>query len=112
MQRGAGRMVRIIWREASGREIAADVVPGTSLMRAALEQGVGGIRGECGGNLACATCHVLPDPAWIAQLGPPSAPEDDLLDFLDGERRPESRLSCQITASEALDGLILTVPAS
>lgn len=103
-------MVRIIWREASGREIAADVAAGSTLMRAALEHGVGGIRGECGGNLACATCHVLPDPQWAARLGPPSAAEDDLLDFLDGERMPESRLSCQIVAHESLDGLILTVP--
>ena len=87
-----------------------NVAPGTTLMRAALEAGVRGIHGECGGNMACATCHVVPDPAWAKRIGPPGRAEDDMLDLVEGERMPASRLSCQIIATEDLDGLVLNVP--
>ena len=103
-------MARITWRDAEGRETTAEVAAGTTLMRAALEAGVQGIHGECGGNMACATCHVVPAADWAERIGPPGAAEDDMLDMVEGERMPASRLSCQIVAAEDLDGLVLTVP--
>jgi len=60
--------------------------------------------------LDCATCHVYVDPDWVARLEPPSEEEDALLAGVAAERRPESRLSCQIRVSEALDGLVVHLP--
>lgn len=103
-------MPKITWRDADGHETTADVSVGTTLMRAAVDAGVQGIFGECGGNLACATCHVVPDTPWADRLGEPGAMEDDMLDLVEGERTPTSRLSCQIIAEDHLEGLVLNVP--
>ncbi|WEJ78505.1 2Fe-2S iron-sulfur cluster binding domain-containing protein [Paracoccus versutus] len=100
----------ITWRDADGREISGNVASGTNLMRAARDAGVPGIHGDCGGALACATCHVATDPVWAERLGPPGPLEDEMLDMVDGEWTPTSRLSCQILAHEDLEGLILIVP--
>ncbi|WP_443082457.1 2Fe-2S iron-sulfur cluster-binding protein [Tepidimonas sp.] len=89
-------------------EVPAD---GRSLMKAALDAGVDGIAADCGGVLTCATCHVYVDEPWCAQLPPPSADEDTMLDYTADERRPNSRLSCQIALTPALDGLTVTLPA-
>ena len=78
-----------------------------TVMQAAKRAGVPGIEGQCGGNRACATCHVHIAEAWRAVVGPPGADERDLLE-LTGDCRPESRLSCQIRLTPALDGLELT----
>lgn len=102
----------ITWRDADGRETTAEVAIGTNLMRAAVDAGVPGIFGDCGGNLACATCHVVPDANWADRIGGPSDMETDMLDLVEGERTPTSRLSCQIIAESDLDGLILNVPAT
>ncbi|UFS67488.1 2Fe-2S iron-sulfur cluster-binding protein [Paracoccus sp. (in: a-proteobacteria)] len=101
----------ITWRDADGTEISANVAAGTNLMRAAVDAGVQGIHGDCGGALACATCHVATDTAWAERLGPPDALEDEMLDMVEGERTPTSRLSCQILARDELEGLVLIVPA-
>jgi 2Fe-2S ferredoxin len=100
----------ITWRDTDGSEISARVAPGTNLMKAALAAGVQGIHGDCGGALACATCHVVTDPAWAERLGPPGVMEDEMLDMVEGERTPTSRLSCQILARDDLEGLVLDVP--
>ena len=81
-----------------------------TVMQAAKRAGVPGIEGQCGGFRACATCHVHVAEAWRAAVGPAGADERDLLELTD-DFRPESRLSCQIRLSAALDGLELT-PAS
>ena len=83
---------------------------GASVMLAALTHGIDGIVAECGGNAVCATCHVYVDEAWIAKLGPVGDDEDALLDGTASERRPTSRLSCQIQVSPALDGLVVRLP--
>jgi ferredoxin, 2Fe-2S len=83
---------------------------GASVMLAALTHGVDGIVAECGGNAVCATCHVYVDEAWTAKLGPVGDDEDALLDGTASERRPTSRLSCQIRVSPALDGLVVRLP--
>ncbi|MEI4472102.1 2Fe-2S iron-sulfur cluster-binding protein [Frigidibacter sp. MR17.24] len=103
-------MPRITWICASGREVEAEVAVGRTLMEAARGLGIEGIHSECGGNLACATCHVVVDPARAAALGSPDAMEDDMLDMVDAGREPTSRLSCQLTVTPAFDGLRLTVP--
>ena len=69
------------------------------------------IKAECGGACTCATCHVWVDEAWAGKLAAPSHEEEDLI-FASADRRPNSRLSCQIILSDALDGLALTLAPS
>jgi ferredoxin, 2Fe-2S len=83
---------------------------GRSAMLAALTHGVDGIVAECGGNAVCATCHVYVDQAWLGKLEPVADDEDALLDGTATERLPNSRLSCQIKITPALDGLVLRLP--
>jgi 2Fe-2S ferredoxin len=103
-------MTRITYIEPSGAETTVDVTEGWSLMQAAIAGGVDGIVGECGGSCACATCHCYVDEARLADLPPPSEGELGMLANVAAERRPNSRLSCQIKASAALEGLRLTLP--
>jgi 2Fe-2S ferredoxin len=103
-------MPLITWREADGTESSAEVPAGRNLMEAAVAAGIRGIHGDCGGALACATCHVAASDEWAERLGAPGAMEDEMLDMIDGERTPTSRLSCQILARVELDGLVLDVP--
>jgi len=103
-------MPRIIFISATGAPQTVDGPIGQSVMEVARRGGVEGIIGECGGSCACATCHVAIAPEWQAQVGPPSAEESDMLDFV-SDRQAGSRLSCQIRLREALDGLVVHVPA-
>lgn len=102
--------ISVTWIEPSGGERRARVREGLSLMEAAVQNGVHGVIGECGGGLMCATCHVLVDEAFLEAVGRPGPVEEDMLDLTASERRTESRLSCQLIASRALDGIVLTVP--
>lgn len=92
---------------ADVREV--DVPAGTTLMRAAVTNGVGGIVGECGGALTCATCHVLVSDDYIELLPAASDVEDDMLNYTAVPRTPNSRLSCQVVMTDALDGICLQV---
>ncbi len=87
-----------------------EVELGNNLMMAAVFDGVDGIEGMCGGCLACATCHVYVDPAWIDKVGLPGPDEDSMLSQVASERRPNSRLSCQIEMRAELAGLVLHMP--
>jgi 2Fe-2S ferredoxin len=91
-------------------ERTVTVAAGTSVMLAAVDVGLPGIVGECGGCASCATCHVWVDPRWRAALAPPDEVELDLLGFADAERRPGSRLGCQIAVDASLDGLRVEIP--
>ena len=102
--------MQVTWKLADGREIKAEVKDGLNLMEAAVANNVPHVIGECGGSLSCATCHVYVDEAWIAKVGTPDRFEDGMLDVAEAERRASSRLSCQIKAGPALDGLVLWVP--
>ena len=102
--------MKVIWKMADGREIAADVANGINMMEAAVANNVPHVIGECGGNLACATCHVYVDDAWREATGEAGEYEDAMLDVTEAERLDSSRLSCQIVASDDLDGLVLIVP--
>ncbi len=83
------------------REVVAK--SGGSLIEALRTAGLP-VRADCGGAMACATCHVAVDPAWMAKVGQPGGEESDLLDNSD-YRTSFSRLSCQIKLKDALDGL-------
>lgn len=102
--------MNVTWILPDGHRITADVPEGQSLMQAAVSHGVPLVMGECGGNLSCATCHVVVAPDWVDRVGPPNDCEDPMLDITEAERRAASRLSCQIRMTAALDGVVLHVP--
>ena len=102
-------MVRITYHDTQGGVRTVEAQLGSTVMETALREGVPGIEAECGGACACATCHVYVDEKWTDIVGKPSQMEEDMLDFA-FEVRPNSRLSCQIKVTEALDGLVVTTP--
>ena len=102
--------MKATWKLADGSEITADVANGTNMMQAAVDNNIPGVIGECGGCLSCATCHVYVDADWVAKTGTADDFEDAMLDVAEAERTDASRLSCQIEASDDLDGLVLIVP--
>jgi 2Fe-2S ferredoxin len=96
----------------TGAERTLEAQPGQSLMQAAIAANAPGIEGDCGGLLTCATCHVYVREPWLPQLPPMVPDEDSMLDFAAAERRPNSRLSCQIALTPALNGLVVDLPSS
>ena len=103
-------MTTITFIHPDNRSETVEAEDGATVMLAALTHGVDGIVAECGGNAVCATCHVYVDDAWTAKLEPVSDDEDALLDGTAAERRPNSRLSCQIKVQPALAGLVVRIP--
>jgi 2Fe-2S ferredoxin len=85
---------------------------GQSLMQAASAADIEGIAADCGGTLTCATCHVMVRPACQDKMPALSDDEDGMLDFAAASRQPNSRLSCQIKLTEAMDGLEVDLPES
>jgi len=102
-------MVEVTFVSFSGKASTVVVPVGTTLMRAATDNRVPGIDGDCGGNCACATCHVYVDPQWTVRVGARNEAEEAMLNAVD-ELRSNSRLACQITLTEALDGLVVSTP--
>lgn len=100
--------ITFIHPDNRSESVAAD--DGASVMMAALVHNVDGILAECGGNAVCATCHVYIDPAFAEKLDPVNDDEDALLDGTATERLPNSRLSCQIKISPALEGMVVRIP--
>jgi 2Fe-2S ferredoxin len=105
-------MPNVVFIQPTGESQTVDVTPGTSLMIAAVKHGVEGIIGECGGVCMCATCHVYVREDFLDKLPPIMDTEEAVLEVTNAERLPNSRLSCQIKMTEALDGLTVTIPAS
>ena len=103
-------VARITYIQADGSESVHEVEDGMNVMEGAIRNGVPGITAECGGACACATCHVYVDEAWRGVVGSADDMEEDMLEFA-AEPRENSRLSCQIEVSGALDGLVVRVPA-
>lgn len=103
-------MAKITFIEHNGTRHDVSAENGSTVMEAAIRNSVPGIEAECGGACACATCHVYVDDAWTAAVGAAAPMEEDMLDFA-FDVRPNSRLSCQIKISDALDGLVVTTPA-
>lgn len=100
----------IHYLEPDGREVALEVESGQSVMRGAMDAGLEGIEAQCGGQCACATCHCYVSAPWLDKLVPPSEDERFMLTNVAAERRPESRLSCQLRVTPALDGLTVRFP--
>ncbi|GMO12629.1 2Fe-2S iron-sulfur cluster-binding protein [Bradyrhizobium sp. TM233] len=103
-------MPAITFVHPDGKSERVETADGESAMQAATRHGLGGILAECGGNAMCATCHVYVDESWLARLPAVADDEDALLDGAAAERRPTSRLSCQIAVTSELDGLVLKLP--
>lgn len=103
-------MPKIIFRSADGdvREVSVDA--GRSVMLGATINGVPGIDADCGGTLSCATCHVYVDKAWADRIPPVDEVESDLLENVACPRADNSRLSCQIVMTDALDGIVVDIP--
>ncbi len=105
-------MPLITYKAHDGATKAVDVPVGSTVMQGAVKNGVEGIIAECGGNCMCATCHIYVDPAWVEKLDAIGDTEDAMLESTAAERLPNSRLSCQIKVTAALDGLVVTTPDS
>jgi ferredoxin, 2Fe-2S len=102
-------MAKITFVQPDGSQQTVTASAGVTVMEAAKVNRIAGIEAECGGACACATCHIYIQEAWVDKVGKPAAMEEDMLDFA-FDVRPESRLSCQIKVTDALDGLVVTVP--
>ena len=104
-------MPKMVFISADGKERREVEAPlGLSVMEVAHRHGVD-IEGACEGCMACSTCHVIVEPDWFRRLTPASEDEEDMLDLAFGLTKT-SRLGCQITITEALDGLVVRLPAS
>jgi ferredoxin, 2Fe-2S len=103
-------MAKITFIQPDGSQQTIDAEVGSTVMEAAKRADVAGVDAECGGACACATCHVYVDDAWREKAGKQAAMEEDMLDFA-FDVREQSRLSCQIKVTAALDGLVVRVPA-
>jgi 2Fe-2S ferredoxin len=100
--------MKIIGTDRQGKTREVEGRDGWSVMEILRDAGFD-IAAECGGACACATCHVYVDEAWREATGSPAQMEEDMLDFA-FDIRSESRLSCQIKVTEALDGLVVRIP--
>lgn len=103
-------MVSIKFQKHDGNCIETEVEAGGSLMMAARAENVDGIVGECGGSAMCATCHVYVGEAYVRMLPPMSDVEDEMLECTAADRRPNSRLSCQIQLDASLNGMLVEIP--
>lgn len=95
--------------EHDGTEHQVDIEEGKSVMQLAMDNGVPGIDADCGGSCACGTCHVIVDAKWSCKSGVASHNEKQMLG-LTPEHSETSRLSCQIMATETMDGMIVRLP--
>jgi ferredoxin, 2Fe-2S len=98
--------------QAGAAPLRLECKTGQSLMQAAVAANVKGIEGECGGMMTCGTCHVYVHEPWASQLPAPGADEEGMLGFTASPRRANSRLSCQIHLTDALNELTVDLPAS
>ena len=101
-------MPKLIVVNRAGKETAVDADTGLSVMETIRDNGFDELLALCGGACSCATCHVHIDPDWMKTVGGPGEDEDDLLESSD-HRQANSRLSCQIKMTDALDGLRVTI---
>ena len=103
-------MTKITYIEHSGKEHTIDVQNGLTVMEGAIQNDIPGIDADCGGSMACATCHVYVNDEWYNMLDEKTEGEDDMIDQAYDPKK-NSRLSCQLIVSEELDGLIVTTPS-
>ena len=103
-------MPKITYVLTDGTRREIDAAAGVSIMETAIKNNVKGIDAECGGCLSCATCHVYVDDAWFGKLPAPDEDEADMLGFVAADRKPTSRLSCQVILDKSLDGIVVNIP--
>jgi len=102
-------MGNITFIEHNGNQHSVDIEEGKSLMQIAMDNGIPGVDADCGGECACGTCHVIVDNNWIGTTGNVTKDETLMLDMTP-EKADTSRLSCQISTSEDMDGMIVRLP--
>jgi len=103
-------MPKITYIEHNGESHTLEVPNGLTVMEGAVQNNISGIDADCGGSCACATCHVYVDEKWFNKLPNKEDAEEDMLDMA-FELKPLSRLSCQLTVSDELDGLVVKMPS-
>ena len=102
-------MAKITYIEHSGKSHTIEVQNGLTVMEAAVQNNIPGIDADCGGSMACATCHVYVKEEWFNKLSKKEDGEEDMLDMA-YEPRKFSRLSCQLIVSDELEGLVINLP--
>ena len=102
-------MAKITYIEHSGKSHTVEVQNGLTIMEGAVQNNVPGIDADCGGSMACATCHVYVKEEWFNKLPKKEDGEEDMLDMAH-EPNKFSRLSCQLTVSDELEGIIVNLP--
>ena len=102
-------MAKITYIEHNGTNHTVAVQNGLTVMEGAVQNNIPGIDADCGGSMACATCHVYVKEDWFDKINKKNEGEDDMLDQA-YEPKKNSRLSCQIIVSDDLDGLIVEMP--
>ena len=103
-------MPRVTYISQDEKATTLDIAVGTSVMQAAIFNGVDGITAECGGSCMCATCHVYVQDDQLAKTPPMQDDEDAMLEGTASPRLPSSRLSCQLVVSAEMDGLVVRLP--
>ena len=103
-------MPKITYIEHSGKSHVVEVPNELSVMEGAIQNNIPGITADCGGACACATCHVYVDEKWFDKLKKKDEAEQDMLDMA-FEPNKFSRLSCQISVSDELDGMVIKIPS-
>ena len=103
-------MPKITYIEHNGKPHTLEVANGLTVMEGAVQNNIPGIDADCGGSCACATCHVYVDEKWFNKLPNKESAEEDMLDMA-FEPKSSSRLSCQLTVSDELDGLVVNMPS-
>ena len=104
-------MAKITFNTHDDKTYTVDVQKGLTVMEGAVQNDVPGIDADCGGGMACATCHVYVNEDWTDKLPAKEDGEEDMLDMA-FEPKNNSRLSCQITVSDELDGLVVSIPST
>ena len=102
-------MAKIKYIEHNGKSHTIDVANGLSVMEGAVQNDIPGIDADCGGSMACATCHVYVEDSWLTKLPKAEDAEQDMIDMAYKPNK-NSRLSCQIIVSDEIDGLTVTTP--
>ncbi len=103
-------MAKITYIDFEGKSRTIEVENGLSVMEGAIQNDIPGIDADCGGSMACATCHVYVEQTWLDKLPKAEDGEIDMIDMA-SEPKKNSRLSCQLIVSDELDGLLITTPA-
>ena len=103
-------MSKVTYIESNGKSHTIDVQNGLTVMEGAIQNNIPGIDADCGGSMACATCHVYVKEEWFNKIPKKEDGEEDMLDMA-FEPKKNSRLSCQIIVSDELDGLTVNIPS-